>query len=146
MNTTECDICLETIGTNQFETLANCGHSIHKSCLQKIINHNLKNERRNNICCPFCRTPISKDVISLYEFIEKMTNIEKTFKFNINNTNAFKIKEKKFYKFNRTRYDVHIYNNSYIQEYINSIMNNNNNDNNSYESNININITNLGLS
>lgn len=63
----ECNICYEEYENKEFINF-NCDHKFCKDCVKK----SLQNEKRQNYCCPYCRTEIKEfyfnDEIVLNEF------------------------------------------------------------------------------
>ena len=54
----ECSICLGKFNNNKNIKILNCGHQIHKKCLNNLIN--LNKEWSNK--CPLCRKKINNKI------------------------------------------------------------------------------------
>ena len=71
-NAMECSVCLEDNIPKEECVVTKCGHSFHKSCFEKLIDHSEK----MCVSCPYCRTNLKVEMIryklnfsnSLYTF------------------------------------------------------------------------------
>ena len=51
----DCPICLDTVEGTKNQTITDCGHCFHTSCLMTSVAH-------NGFGCPFCRTKMAEEV------------------------------------------------------------------------------------
>ena len=52
---TDCPICLDTVEGHKNQTITDCGHCFHTSCLMTSVAH-------NGFACPYCRTKMADEV------------------------------------------------------------------------------------